>query len=235
MGEIARHIVVHGGTFRLKNSEIVRLSATAVLTFASFGCGYQNSANSDSVLPTESVISATANPLVAQYDITHSHPGLAAWVEFGTDTSYGRQTSVMNNSIPTAGSLSLSILVAGMRPQSTYHMRAHANWSGGSWVDQDRTFTTGALPNSPVVPQISIAAPNSGGAPAASLAPGVELLSLSSAPLATDLQGNIVWFCPTSAVLVKPMQNGHFILLQLSHCWKLIWPATRSATFPCLR
>ncbi len=90
---------------------------------------------------------ATSNPLVAQYSIRHFHAGLTAWVEFGTDAKYGRQTSTMTSSVTTADGLALNILVAGMRPQTTYHMRAHVDWTGGSWVDQDRTFTTGALPH----------------------------------------------------------------------------------------
>lgn len=99
-----------------------------------------------------------------------------------------------------------------MKPQTTYHLRAHADWAGGSWVDQDHTFTTGALPTSPSIPQIVAgvvgSSPPASGAPA----PGIELLSVALA-LATDLQGNIIWYCPLPAVPVKPMQNGHFILL----------------------
>lgn len=52
-------------------------------------------------------------------------------------------------------------------------------------------------------------------------APGIELLSLISAigapsveAVAADLQGNIIWYCPYGATPIKPMQNGHFILLQ---------------------
>ena len=195
-----------------KTQGVVRLSAVVMLALASFGCGSKNSnanSNANSALPGGSVVAATTNPLVAQYTITHSHPGLSAWVEFGTDTTYGRQTSAMNNSIPAGSALSLSILVAGMMPQTTYHMRAHAQWTGGDWADDDHTFTTGAVPASPGMPSILVDPPASASAPA----PGIELLSLISEPVATDLQGNTIWYCPINAYLVKPMQNGHFILL----------------------
>jgi len=66
---------------------------------------------------------STANPLVAQYNISFLQPGLTAWVEFGIDTSYGRQTSV----VPSSGGQTFSILVAGMTAQTTYHMRGHLN------------------------------------------------------------------------------------------------------------
>ena len=116
-------------------------SVLLFLTFALLGCGAgtPSPAAYTTVLPT-------ANPLVAQYTIAHFHSGLNAWVEFGPDTTYGRQTSVMTNSVTTPGGKVLAILVAGMKPQTTYHMRAHVTWSGGSWVDQDQTFTTGPLP-----------------------------------------------------------------------------------------
>ena len=102
-----------------------------------------------------------------------------------------------------------------MKPQTTYHMRAHVDWTDGSWVDQDQTFTTGPLPSSLTPPGISVTRPT----PNLSPAPGVELLSLVEPPatsmlasVVTDLQGNVIWYCPPDAVPLKPMPNGHFIL-----------------------
>ena len=68
-------------------------------------------------------IAPTSHPLGAQYSIRYFRPALTAWVEFGTDTSYGRQTSVMTNSVTAPVGQALNILVAGMKPQTTYHMR----------------------------------------------------------------------------------------------------------------
>jgi hypothetical protein len=65
----------------------------------------------------------------------------------------------MTNSVTAPVGQALNILVAGMKPQTTYHMRAHVDWAGGSWVDQDQTFTTGALPTSPQAPALSVVAP----------------------------------------------------------------------------
>ena len=64
-----------------------------LLTLASLGCG------SGEFTPPLTAIAATANPLVAQYSIRHFHPGVTAWVEFGTDTTYGRQTSAMTDAV----------------------------------------------------------------------------------------------------------------------------------------
>ena len=184
-----------------------------LLVAASVGCGSGDST------PPHTAISPSSNPLVAQYNITHVQPELAAWVEFGTDTHYGRQTSVMTDltwPVPHGGHV-LTVLVAGMRAQTTYHMRAHVEWPSGSWVDQDQTFTTGALPAPLSLPQVSVSpsTPIAGLAPA----PGVELLSLVefSNPnllqaIATDLQGNLIWYCPGQALPIKPLPNGHFIV-----------------------
>ena len=186
------------------------------LTFALLGCGGGGGSSAPTPL---AAVAPTANPLVAQYSISHFHSGLNAWVEFGPDTTYGRQTSVMTSAVTTPGGQVLNILVAGMKAQTTYHMRAHVTWSGGSWVDQDQTFTTGPLPSLPsyykpgVVefPAISVQTPTPGLSPS----PGVELLSLTSAAqaLAVDLQGNIIWFCQGNAEPVKPLPNGHFIIV----------------------
>lgn len=200
----------------MKNSQSIRLLlAAALLLLLLTGCGTAS--------PTRTLVIATAHPLVAQYSIRDSHSGLTAWVEFGTDTTYGRQTSVFTSSATPSDSDALNILVAGMLPQTTYHMRAHANWPGGSWVDYDHTFTTGALKGPQgtratpsQLPVIEVSMP----APGLTPAPGVELLSLGEPantsmlePIVTDLQGNIIWYYPAGGAFpIKLMPNGHMIL-----------------------
>lgn len=168
-------------------------------------------------------VTATSNPLVAQYSIG-PRPGSTAWIEFGENTNYGRQTSVTP---PTVGlGKVLTILVAGMKPSTTYHMRAHVDWPSGSWVEPDRTFRTGPLPKvsagtttALTVPTITVSHPTSG-----SMAPGVEIFNLVQPTtgnwlraFVTDLQGNVIWYYdpgPTNGdpTPMKPLQNGHFIL-----------------------
>ena len=169
------------------------------------------------------VVAATQNPLVAQYTFRAANNS-TAWVEFGEDTNYGRQTSVTAPTVNPAEVV--NILVAGMKPNTTYHMRAHID-GPMPWVDSDRTFTTGPLPTvsagttTPLtLPTITVSLPTPGLSPS----PGVELFNLVQ-PLntnmlrafVTDLQGNIIWYYdpgPTNGdpVPMKPMQNGHFIL-----------------------
>lgn len=197
---------------------VLSLSIGILFILASLGCGSGNSTSSPGT-----AVNHTQNPLVVQYSIPNFHVGLSAWVEFGTDTNYGRKTSVMTSSVTSPGGQTLDILVAGMKPQTTYHMRAHVTWASGSWVDQDHTFTTGALPTAlaQALPTFSITRPASGTQAGITAAPGVELLSLvafGNTPVpngvVTDLQGNIIWYCPpTGSVPIKPMQNGHFMLI----------------------
>jgi arylsulfate sulfotransferase len=198
----------------MKNSQFIGfILAAALLLLLSTGCATGSPGTS---------LSATAHPLVAQYSIGSSHSGLTAWVEFGTDTTYGRQTSTFSSSEASADSHVLNILVAGMLPETTYHMRAHVNWPGGSWVDDDHTFTTGALKGpdgatatSSELPVISAAA-----TPGLTPAPGVELLSLGQPPntsmlepIVTDLEGNIIWYYPAGGAFpIKLMANGHMIM-----------------------
>ena len=183
------------------------LCSSILLSVMSLGCG-------SGYTPPLTAVAATSHPVVAQYSIENCTQGVTAWVEFGTDTSYGRQTSLMATPAGTTGVLPLNILVAGMKPQTAYHMRAHVNGTGFEWVDQDHTFTTGALPASPAPPSFVVTQPS----PNLTPAPGVELLSLAGAPtsmlqgVVVDLQGNIIWYYPQGTSLVKPMENGHLIL-----------------------
>jgi len=197
-----------------------------VLTLATLGCGsgsgYQN--------PQSSII-ATQNPLVGQYNVGLPHKDSSAWVEFGLDTTYGRQTST--TTATTDFGETAAILVAGMLPNTTYHMRAHVDWyGGGTWVDQDQTFTTGPLPGqglasptftNPFPPGLTVTRPTPGLSPQ----PGVEAIDViapANAPLlgafVTDIDGHIIWYYYPGAghtiVPWKPLPNGNVGLIDSS-------------------
>src|SRR5580765_5287161 len=88
-------------------------------------------------------VAQTQNPLVAQYTLNSSCTG-QAMVEFGPDTTYGRATAWY----PVAGkNQATTILVAGMRASTAYHMRAQMQCAGNILTTDDTTFTTGALPS----------------------------------------------------------------------------------------
>lgn len=158
-------------------------------------------------------VTSTANPLVALYSVNPALRGTVT-VEFGETTEYGRSTSPVATTVgPT------TVQVAGMKQNTSYHMRARADYDNGtSEVDVDHVFTTGAL-SAGLIPSFTVST-TSGLTPQ----PGVEMVNtiagsaaLSTA-FATDLEGNVIWAYPAadptkiSALLpVKLLPNGHFM------------------------
>jgi arylsulfate sulfotransferase len=164
---------------------------------------------------TTGLVSATQNPLVARYTIVPPRGGNIT-IEFGPDTNYGLQTATGRQA---------SILVAGMRPFTTYHMRAKIDFDDGTQAyDGDHTFTTGGLPPQRV-PKVTVTRPGT-----LSPNPGIELLdavSLTNLPntdpvdaAAFDLNGNLIWFYDLqdgsyldSAFPIKMLPNGDFLVV----------------------
>lgn len=160
-------------------------------------------------------VAATSNPQVALYTLTPP-AGASAYIEFGTDTSYGKKT--WSQRAPTAG-IPLSLFVAGMLASTMYHMRAVVAAADGTQsVDADHTFTTQAIPNTEMPAVTATVTP--GAAPQ----PGIEMLDLISgaAPLrplaAYDLSGDLIWSYPASGSSSDIIQgihllpNGHFLI-----------------------
>src|SRR5215470_12397819 len=113
------------------------------------GCGHTNLSD----LPTgQSQVTATHNPLVALYTIQPPSPA-TVFVEFGSDTNYGRATSTQ--ATPGDGS-PLGIYVAGMRANTTYHMRAVIQFADGRMaMDPDHTFKTSSF-DPKILPAITV-------------------------------------------------------------------------------
>lgn len=159
----------------------------------------------------------TANPLVASYTIAPPTGSTAVYVEFGTNTDYGFKTA--ETETPSGGGY-VRIIVAGMKPITTYHMRAAAVLSDGSLqYDSDHTFTTGVV-DSARIPKVQVSV-----TPGLSPAPGVELACLWPGSTnqytlaAFDPQGNLVWYYDYDAAVVgnpepaKLLPNGHLLLV----------------------
>ena len=159
------------------------------------------------------IVLPTRNPLVAEYSVPTGQKG-ALSVDFGTDTAYGRQTA----SYPVLPGVT-SVLVAGMKPSITYHMRAKITSAGSVvWSDQDRTFTTGSLP---IPAPTTIVTRTPASALQATENPGVELVTFSPPPntnvlegFVTDRDGNPIWYYdpPGTVGFLKPMPNGHMLV-----------------------
>ncbi|ABF40757.1 hypothetical protein Acid345_1756 [Candidatus Koribacter versatilis Ellin345] len=135
--------------------------------------------------PGQSLVTATDSPLVALYTYAPQGSG-DVHIEFGPDTNYGLETSAVT---PSAGS-PVTIYVAGMRANSTYHMRART--SGGETA-MDQTFTTTKITSGtlPPITATSSGTPQSG---IEFLNPGFSTASTNFIEAyAVDLEGNVVW------------------------------------------
>ena len=120
------------------------VAAALALSLCSIGCDGSSSAS----------ITHTQNPLVAQYQVS-APAGSTAVVEFGPDTNYGFMTAA----VPVRTGLA-SVLVAGMKQTSTYHMRAViTRVNGTKYFDADQVFVTGQAP-ADRIPIMSVTLPS---------------------------------------------------------------------------
>ncbi len=130
----------------------------------------------------------TGNPQVAQYTVFLPAPGKAS-VEFGTTTTYGRNTWQL--ATPSANGGQVQLWVAGMLGQTAYHMRGKIVLNNGATLNEaDQVCTTGTPP---VTSAVQVTAPGPG-----LPQPGIEMWNTvlpqnDTQIFATDLNGNVIW------------------------------------------
>lgn len=189
--------------------------------FTLLGCGTQPSTSADPpsvvtakpFLPTPGTVSATQHPLVAEYSVSVPQAGQAV-VDFGVDVNYGRSTP--SQTVPVGGS-TVTFVVAGMRANTTYHMRARVDLGGGNMLlDSDHTFTTGPLP--------AVSFPSVTVTPAGGLAPGsgVDLLSSVGTDVGAvvlDTDGSVIWYyydpnlpAGDDPFPIRQLSNGDYLI-----------------------
>ena len=155
------------------------------------------------VVGDSAVVSPMANPLVALYSAPPS-PGASMYVQFAKQSP---TLSWQNTSpLPIVPGESTNFIVAGMLPNTTYLMR-HVLDDGT--VSAPLTFTTGALPANLQFPAFTVVQPPAAGTdPTQSMIfhAGVNKNTTSKAvnTLATDLNGNVIWY-------YDPVANGFFL------------------------
>jgi arylsulfate sulfotransferase len=158
-------------------------------------------------------VSSSNNPLVALYAL-NTPQGALTQIQFGTTTSYGLTTWAQP--APVGGG-QVSIIVAGMRANTTYHMQALVHLPDGKTVaDADQVFTTGSIP-ADLLPNITVQQ-----TPGIVPASGVEMLCLFEeasqtqlTAVITDLSGNVIWYYPiqpNSPFPMKLLPNGHILV-----------------------
>lgn len=192
-------------TFTSRAAALMLISAGCALAVGCGGGSTPGSAVVGGVAPTQ-------NPLVAQFTIASACAG-PGMVEFGPDTNYSRSTAW--SALP-GSFLRSSILVAGMRASTTYHMRAQVQCDNETLSSPDTTFTTGPLP-SLAFPAITVSRPN----PSLSSLenPGIEMITVpvvGTPAYFTDRDANPIWYYDVGQgnypFTFKLLPNGHMIL-----------------------
>ncbi len=177
------------------------------------GCG-SPSANTASQRQTEMLsqpgtVTASKHPLVARYALTIPASGRVQ-IEFGQTVSYGRATGYQT----VAGGGTASLLVAGMKANTAYHLRARVDFDDGKTIyDTDHVFTTGALPQLQF-PTVTV------GSAGYSSNGGVDVVSSLTSTISgevLDTDGSVVWYYydPNLQVPIFPLrlaENGNFLV-----------------------
>ena len=143
------------------------------------------------VVGTSAVVSPMANPLVALYSAPPS-PGASMYVQFAQE---GSTLSWQNTSpLPIVPGESTNFIVAGMLPDTTYLMR-HVLDDGT--VSAPLAFTTGSLPANLNFPTFTVVQPPAAGTDLSQgviFHAGVTQDSNTVDTVATDLNGNVIWY-----------------------------------------
>lgn len=189
-------------------------AATVTVTVTSKQDSTKSATATVNVVPP-GTLTSTPNGQVALYTVSAAAAGNVS-AEFGLDTTYGLTT--WTQPVPQGGG-AVSLFVAGMKPNATYHIRGLVNFADGStFQDADLTFSSVGLPAA-VLPNVSTTT-------FAGMTPqsGVELLDMILGPVGvapvavTDLEGNILWsynpgFAPNIIPHpIKLLSNGHFLI-----------------------
>ncbi len=148
------------------------------------------------VTGTDAVITPTLNPLVALYSVppTQPGPGPHGFVHVEFSVAADQPSWRSTNDLPTMPGKSTNFFVAGMLPNTTYEMRDV--FSDGA-TSPTSLFTTGSLPTTLRFPSFTVQQPPG---PGSDLDQDMIFHQLPNGPsnvpnpLATDLQGRVVWY-----------------------------------------
>jgi hypothetical protein len=145
---------------------------------------------------SQAMITHTSNPLVALYSVPPTTQAGTVVVQFAQD---GANPSWQNtNALATVPGESTNVFVAGMLPNTMYQMR-HVFADGPTSSAQ--TFMTGGLPPALTFPTFTVVQPPG---PGSDLDQGMLFHQLGTSPanvpnpLATDLNGRVVWYYDVS-------------------------------------
>jgi hypothetical protein len=153
---------------------------------------------SSRVTGRDAVITPTSNPLVALYSAPPCSEG-AIHAEFSVAGHHPDWRST--STLPCEPGLSRNFFVAGMLPNTTYEMRHVVTSHRHHHHSSPLLFTTGAIPPSLLFPSFTVIQPPG---PDSDLDHDMLFHQLTNSPsnapnpLATDLNGRVVWYYDVS-------------------------------------
>ncbi len=163
------------------------------------------------------VANKTPNPLVALFSAPSCASGSTMRVVFYTGANLPTDTPW----VPCSPPVSMNTYIAGMLPSTTYSMYSQTDTRGNIVNGSTVNFTTGALPTSlkgNFMPTFTV---NTAGTDTSS---PMLLWSFTKVvvPVATDLNGNIVWYYANpnaSTLLTRPVAGGTMLTIQNGPSW----------------
>jgi hypothetical protein len=155
------------------------------------------------------VVTPTSHPLIALFSAPPCTPGTQFRVAFGRE---GDEALARTPPEPCRGSASNNVYVAGMHADTDYRLRAE--WLNGESVKPGpwMPFHTGVLDGD--FPPVSIAVPRAAGAAASEpvLIHSMATVSGGRRPLATDLEGRVIWYLRSPDFLYRILPGGRFLV-----------------------
>ncbi|HCC59338.1 MAG TPA: hypothetical protein DEQ47_19160 [Solibacterales bacterium] len=149
------------------------------------------------------VLTPTAHPLVALLSVPACPAGSRVRVAIQRDHD---QAVTYTGEEACRGNRSNNVYVAGMRADSAYQLRPEilhgADVAPGAWL----AFHTGLLDGR--FPPVSTATPRVGSAASEPL-----IIRSSDRVIASDLEGNVLWYLPTEAFLTRVLPGGDFLVI----------------------
>ena len=160
-----------------------------------------------------SVITATANPLVALF----SGPGCATGKTFKVKFATGGVAQT-TSSIACSPSHTSNIYVAGMYPSTKYNMNYEIVLGSTVKSGPVVSFTTGAIPAGLMFPKVTIPVTGATDTKQSFLLLNAlpEVPNLNYFPFATDLKGRVLWYYPnvppTDPYNLHPIAGGDILM-----------------------
>jgi len=168
------------------------------------------------------VVRRTVNPLVALFSAPSCPAGSTMRVSFQPQS--GTVPATLTNWVNCHPPYTMTFEVAGMYPRTAYNLFAETNTAGDISDSPTVTFTTGALPKVKFPSFKVVNAASDTTYPLILHNP----ITFGQQPLfpdvATDLQGNTIWYYPPhdNNILTRPLPGGGFLVIEDSYAWNTI-------------